>query len=269
MKKFFHIIGLICLFFFSLYLNDKTKVVIKNMDNIMIQINLNKDRYKEKGIDGQIDGKYIIPGISSKIVDVDLSYKKMSKYGRYSEYYYVYKHILPKNSLVNNQDKIIISGNITKRVVSISFIVDNIVELKNIVSILNNTNTKSTFFIDRLLIDSNIYDINNYLNNGFSVCPITCDSYMIKIIKNILKQNNIYYYANDDMICKVKNTNIYNIKGIYIEENFYKNVIDNLNNGSIFIFKYNHNLSLELNYIIKYILSKGYSIENLNNHLKE
>ena len=91
MKKLFQLIGLITLLFFSFYLNGTTKSVIKNMDDIMVQIKLNKKNYNQDEISAVMDDKYIIPGISKKIVDENKSYENMRKYGKYDEDYYVYK----------------------------------------------------------------------------------------------------------------------------------------------------------------------------------
>ena len=115
MKQLFQVIGLIGLLFFSFFLNEKTKTVIKNLDDIMVQIKKNKSKYEFDGINAKIKEKFIIPGISKRIVDVDKSYRKMKKYGKYDDDYYVYNYKLPKINLNNNRDKIIISGNKTRK----------------------------------------------------------------------------------------------------------------------------------------------------------
>ena len=88
MKKLFQFVGLITLLFFSFYLNSTTKNVIKNMDDIMMQIKMNKNKYNRDRVDAIIIDKYIIPGISKKTVDENKSYENMRKYGKYDEDYY-------------------------------------------------------------------------------------------------------------------------------------------------------------------------------------
>ena len=59
-KKVFKIIGLISLTCFSFFITEKTSLVVKNMDDIMISIRENSDNYKSKSIDAKIDGDTII-----------------------------------------------------------------------------------------------------------------------------------------------------------------------------------------------------------------
>ena len=267
MKKLFQLIGLITLLFFSFYLNGTTKSVIKNMDDIMVQIKLNKKNYNQDEISAIIDDKYIIPGISKKIVDENKSYENMKKYGKYDEDYYVYKSKLPSISLENNKDKIIKSGNKIKKMISINFIVNNTDDINRIIEILDSNNVKCTFFINKNLLDSNIETLYNVSSSKHLLGINICNEKVKKTINNIISQDKIYYYSNNDNICKIDN--IYNVGGIYINDNYYKNVIDNLQSGAIFTFKYNNRLIKELDYIIKYIINRGYDIETLDIHFKE
>ena len=90
---------------------------------------------------------------------------------------------------------------------------------------------------------------------------------MLKIVRNIIKQDKVYYYSINDNICKIDR--IYNVGGIYINNNYYKDVIDSLQSGAVFTFKYSNKLIKELDYIIKYIINRGYDIETLDIHFKE
>lgn len=92
------------------------------------------------------------------------------------------------------------------------------------------------------------------------------------IIKKIGKQKEGYCYAEIEnesnlQICSLNKN--YTIKPIFINENYTKNLKENLKPGAIISFEINDNLKKELPIIINYILSKGYKIDNLNNLLSE
>ena len=267
MKKLFQLVGLITLLFFSFYLNSTTKSVIKNMDDIMIQIKLNKKNYNQDEVSAIIDDKYIIPGISKKIVDENKSYENMRKYGKYDEDYYAYKYKLPSISLENNKEKIIKSGNKLKKMISLNFIVNSIDDINRTIEILDSNNVKCTFFINKNLLDNNIEMLYNVSSNKHLLGINSCKEKMLKIVRNIIKQDKVYYYSINDNICKIDR--IYNVGGIYINNNYYKDVIDSLQSGAVFTFKYSNKLIKELDYIIKYIINRGYDIETLDIHFKE
>ena len=103
MKKFFQIIGLFSLLIFSFFLTDKTATVIKNMDDIMVEIKKNEHLFKEDGVNAIIKDNTIIPGISFKKVNINSSYRNMKEYGKYNEDLYVYDYIKPKISIINNK----------------------------------------------------------------------------------------------------------------------------------------------------------------------
>ena len=267
MKKLFQFVGLITLLFFSFYLNSTTKNVIKNMDDIMMQIKMNKNKYNRDRVDAIIIDKYIIPGISKKTVDENKSYENMRKYGKYDEDYYIYKYKLPSINLENNKDKIIKSGNKIKKMISINFIVNNIDDINKIIKILDKNEVKSTFFINKKLLDNHIEKFYDITSNKHLIGINNCDKEVISIIKNVIKQKKIYYYSISDNICKIDS--IYNVGGIYINDNYYETIINNLKSGAIFTFKYNNKLINELDYIIKYIINRGYDIETLDIHFQE
>ena len=77
MKRLFEYIALISLLIFSFFLTDKTSIVIKNMDELMIMINNNKKRYETKEIKAVINDKYITTGISKRKVNINKSYNKL------------------------------------------------------------------------------------------------------------------------------------------------------------------------------------------------
>ncbi len=251
MKRIFKIIGLISLTCFSFFITEKTSIVVKNMDDIMISIKENSDNYKMDSIDARVKDNTIIPGISGRKVNISKSYKKMKEYGKYNEDLYVYDYIKPDISLSDNKDKIITNINPKKRMVSLIFLVDS--DPTDILNIVNNYNTKANFFIkDKIDIDFKPHNIG-----------IVSEDYdTIEWLKIITKDK--YCLASDNNKPCIDN-DLYIIKPFNISSNTpLLDVKNNLDNNKILLFTVNKTLKRELPNIIIYIKSKGYTITNLD-----
>ena len=273
MKKVFESTLLISLLVFSFFLTDKTSQVIKDMDEIMIMIKQNKSKYETKSISAKIDNNSIIPGLSKRIVNINKSYNSMKEYGKYNPNLYVYDYINPKVSIKDNKDKYINLGLSNKRMVSINFILDDTNYLDEIVTILDRNNIKATFFIDEDFLSNNLDLVYNLIKEGYIIGIKNNYSnykWMNTIITKVGKKKNIYcLYNNRKTVYKCMSIDGYAIKGITIDNNYYSNIKDNLRSGSIFNLKVNNNLINNLDLIIKFILKKGYSIEEINTHVQE
>lgn len=273
MKKVFESIALTSLLIFSFFLTDKTSKVIKDMDEIMIMIKQNKSKYETKSINAKINNNSIIPGKSKKIVNIKKSYSSMKEYGKYNPNLYSYDYIKPKVSIIDNKDKYINLGMSNKRMVSISFIIDDTNYLNEILTILDNNKVSASFFIDEDFLSDNLDLIYNLIKEEYIIGIKNNSSdykWMNTIITKVGKQNNIYcLYNNKKTMDKCMYIDGYTIKGITIDNNYYSNIKDNLRSGSIFNLKVSDNLIKNLDLIIKFIKKKGYSIEELNTHLQE
>ena len=80
LKRIFEIIGFISLVCFSFFYTNEISNVIKENDDLLIQIKDNENLYNVKAIDAVILDDTIIPGVSGKKVSVDKSYNNMKKY---------------------------------------------------------------------------------------------------------------------------------------------------------------------------------------------
>ena len=118
MKKFFECIGMITLVCVSFFFTEKTARVVKETDEIMVEIKKAAETHINKSEDAIIKGDTIIPGIYGGIVDEGKSYEKMKRVGSYQENLLVYKKIAPSISIEKNFDKYIISGNPQKNMVT-------------------------------------------------------------------------------------------------------------------------------------------------------
>ena len=273
MKKIFEYFGLFCLICFSFIITEKTTTVVQEVDDIMIQIKQEMDLYKVDGMNALIDGDTIIPGLVSKSVNIDKSYKNMKEKGVYNSSFYIYDLNKPDISVEDNLSKYITNGNKKKNMISLVFIVDN----KNIMDIQSVVgDTPVSFVFEDYNIDSQIDNIINItkLNNEILIQNISNDNY--KLVSNKLKSigvSNKFCFnpeKNKSFLDLCSKDNLYSItSNNIIETSPLKSVKKDLTSGYIFIFKINDEVLKELPNVISYIKSRGYSIETLSNHLSE
>lgn len=258
------------LFIFSFFLTEKTSLVVKNMDEVMIEIKNNKGNYKLDGVDAKVKDDGIIPGISSRRVNIDESYKQMKEYGKYDEDLYFYDYTKPKISIEDNKDKYIISGNPSKRMISLNFVVNKNDNINNIINLLNKKNIKATFFITDDWLEKNLNLVYSLIKGGHNFGINSGDyKWMNTIINKIGNQSIGLCYYKNTKIKKCKQIDFFTIKGVDIKDNYLINTINNLNSGTFFNYKITSDLESEIDNIIDYILRKGYTIENLENHIRE
>ena len=281
MKKFFSVIGVISILCISFFYTEKMTTVIKEYDDIMIQIKEENKNYKVEAIDAIIKDNTIIPGLKGKQIDEDSSYSKMKRYGKFNNNLIVYKAVNPKISLEDNFDKYVIGGNPSKRMVSFIFLVEKNSKIDNILEILNKNKIAANFFIDGNWLEDNNEKAITLIENGHNIGNLSYDrdytdisyTWSDTIIKKIAKQDFSYCYTESEDNVALKLCSLYHNYTIkptmVIKNNPLKEVQENLNPGNIFSFVINNSVEKELPTIIKYIESKGFSIETLSNHLAE
>jgi hypothetical protein len=133
---------------FSFIYTEKTVKVVKEYDDIMIELKKVEDSYKIEPVNAYILDKTIIPGLNGKKIDIDKSYSKMKRYGKFNESLITFVETAPDVSIKNNYDKFVISGNETKNQVSFIFLATKNTDLSKILSILKQKNTLANIFID-------------------------------------------------------------------------------------------------------------------------
>ena len=173
-------------------------------------------------------------------------------------------------------DKYIISGNKSKRSISLIFKVDD--NIYNIINLLDKNNIKATFFINNNYLEDNSDMIIDLINNDHIIGNLgnnldysdSSFGWMDTIIKSLTNQKRGYCYytnkVNDKYCIDYKN---YIIKPIEINDNFLYEVKKNLSNGVMLSFNINNKLIKELDSIISFIKSKGYNIVNIDVLLNE
>ena len=275
----FQIIGLISLICFSFFITEKTSIVVSDLDDIMIEIKANYKKYKTDSKDAIIENNTIIPGIRAKEVNIKKSYKNMKTNGYYSDKLFIYDYKNPKVSLSDNIDKYIVKGNTNKRMVSLIFKVTNDTNIDDILNIINNYNIGVTFFIDSNWFTNNNQLIQELIKKGHNI-GILMDDYsssdyewLDMVIKKINKQKNSFCYSIKDNETNLKSCiekNNYPIRPIEINDTTpLVDIKEKLEAGSILSLNINSQVRKELSTIIIYIKSKGYNLDNLENHLLE
>mgnify|MGYP005761591963 CR=1 FL=1 len=281
LKKIFETIGLLCLICFSFFYTEKISTVIKENDDIQKEIEQVKDQYKTVAIDAIINNDTIIPGVSGKTIDVKASYKKMKKINSFNDNLLVYKNTKPKISVENIYDKYIISGNKTKKEISLLFLVEENDNIDKVIDILKKNNIKATFYIDGNWFENNnekslelIKDGHIVGNLGYNYrYDVSGISWMNTIVTKIGNQKSTYCYTenkNQDILNICKNNKSYTIiPNIVVKQNPLITIKKNLSNGSIISLKINDGLQSELPLIINYINSKDLEIVTIEKMLDE
>lgn len=280
-KSYLTIVGICLLTVFSFYYTNKLIEFSKSKDPIMIEIMKNKDDYNKLSIDALINNNYIIPGSEGLEVDVDKSYTKMKKLGKYNDNLYVYDVVKPTISIKDNYDKFVINGNITKKEVSLVFKAEDLKNIENINKILFNNNVSATFFIDgnikdddinilKILDESNNYFGNLGYNKKYSIKTI---KYTNALLDRIDDDNHNYCYVEKDDINVLKTCSevkMYTIKPMVVSNIFpFTYIKQNLENGKIFSLDTNSYTLKQLDLIIKYVRQKGYDFVTLEEILNE
>lgn len=281
MKKFFECIGMISLVCVSFFFTEKTAHVVKETDEIMIEIKKAAETHTNKSIDAIIKDDTIIPGIYGGVVDESKSYEKMKRVGSYQENLLVYKKIAPSISIEKNFDKYIVSGNPKKNMVTLLFLVHNNDDTTKIENILKQKDIKASFFVDGNWLENHNDKIYEWINKDHTVGNLSYNMdytnssfvWMDTMIKRVGNQQVGFCYNEEPnkeslKICAMNQN--YTIRPTTIVSKApLSEVKENLKPGSIIALPINQLVEKELPIIIEYMKGKGYKLENLYHHLEE
>ena len=268
MKKVFNAIGIIGLVIISFVYTEKTVMVVREYDEIMIKI---KEQNNIPALDSKIDKDTIIPGILEKKININESYRKMKQNGIYNEKLLVYEKIDNKGSLKNNYDKYIISGNKTKNMVSLIFVLDGNTDIEEIKKIIDNNEIKVTFAINNVWLEKNGDLLLSLTQKNHNFIIRDKNKHLNSVIKDVLKQKN-YCFVSDKNKEFLKNCSKEKMNTILvntIDNNYLYETKKILDSGSLISYKVSNNLIDNLDIIIKYIKNKGFTITNIVEHLEE
>ncbi len=281
MKKFFQMVGVITLMIGSFIYTGKISSASKQTDELLNEIKSKKDGYKENATPPIIKDNTIIPGQNGREVDTEKSYNEMKKIGYFDDKLLVYKTVEVDNPLDKNKDKYIISGNNSKKEISLIFKTKGKDNISKIIKALNKNNTKASFFVDSAFLENNHNQIINLIESGNTIGNLSnnedyedSDFVWIKtIVTNIKPQKYNYCYTekpnkNILKICQIQDS--YTIKPTkVIKTKPLLNIKKSLSPGAIISLEVNKDLENQIEALLSYINSKGYQMTSLEAHLKE
>lgn len=277
MKKFFQFIGLCALFIFSFYYTEKTVSVVKEFDDIMIEIKDVASKVKIKSEDAIIQDDTIIPGRNGQEIDINKSYQKMRKYGRYDEKLLLMEEFKPKVSIEKNYQKYVVGGNEEKRQVSFIFLVRETDRVERIKKIAEDYQVKFNFFIESEWLERNNQTLLTLVNEDHTIGNLEVIdknyAWVDTVIRRIAKQKKGYCYTEEKnesllAICSA-NKNYTILPSIVVKENPYKTIKEQVEPGSLISMNIDQTTLNELPSIVKYLQSKDYKITALETHLSE
>lgn len=281
MKKIFQIVGVITLMIGSFVYAENVQKASISSDTLLNEIKSKKDGYKENAIEPIIKDNTISPGINGKEVDVKKSYEEMSKIGYFDDKLLVYKTLPVENILDKNKDKYIVSLNNSKMNINIIFKVGSNDNITSIIKSLDKKNIKGTFFITSGYLEKHHNQIIDLIEKEYTIGNLSNNEdyedsdfvWMKTIITNIGNQKYNYCLTNkpNKIIlnnCKIQNSytimtnNIINTKPLI-------NIKKMLKPGNIIVIEINKEVIKEIELILNYIESRGYTITPLEEGLKE
>ena len=279
MKSIIKMIGLFALIGFSFFYTDKVIEVIREEDEIMIELTSVIDIYKVEPVNATIVGNTIIPGLEGRTINITKSYNKMKFNGLFNKNLIIYDNILPDTSIQNNKDKFIVKGNNNKQMISLIFILDNDKYFSTINNILNSKEVIANYFVDYFYLINNStmikeiesHEFYSYGDNG----EYTPDNLLFSnnLLSRIRNKEAIYCLSsnmNKDVLSLCRKNNLYTITPTIIgDKNPYTMVKNNLSSGSIILLNMNNETVNELSTIIDYIKGKGFKIGALSTLLSE
>lgn len=281
MKKIFEGIGILSLVCLSFLYTEKAVDVVKEYDEIMVSIKEENENYKIEAKDAVIHEDTIIPGMKGKEVNINKSYSKMKRYGKFNSNLLEYNEILPTVTIQDNYEKYIISGNAEKNMVSLIFLVEENDSINDILKVLDEKEIKGNFFVDGKWLENHNEELVELIEQGHNVGNLSYNrdytdssyAWMDTFIKKVGKQEIGYCYnevadSNALKLCALSKN--YTIRPNIIVKNYpLKEIKDQLSAGSMISIPINKTVQKELPVIINYIVSKGYQITTLMEHLSE
>lgn len=262
MKKLFKILGISFLTCFSFYYTDKVIDISKNKDPIMIKIIEFSDENNILPVSSIVNDNTLEVGSMGIVVDIEESYRKMKKLGKFDESLIVYKEVY-EESIKDSLDKYIVKSNTNSYLVSLVIVLENNNYIDDVLDILKNNEIYTTFFIKDL--DEEI--ISKISSFGHNI-GIVSDSKKSLSIINKYNSNNSYCYtssSNDSLLDECNKLKLNTILKEKIDKNLFYNIKNNLNKGEIIPVSNNVLNLKELDLSIKYIKQKGYVIVDLDN----
>lgn len=281
LKNIMEYLGVIVLVLFSFYYTDKSVDIVKRNDPVMKEIIYNSDNFKIESVDAITIGDTIIPGMNGIEVNIDESYKRMKQVNGYYESMLMFSEVIPDESLLEQYDKFIVSGNPFRSDIALLVKVSNITNLEKIYKIFLDRNTLATFFIDGSVIENNMdliyemvsdgFQLENYgYNDVYSEDNFRWTNNMIFSLTNLEPKFCYSEYRNYEVLELCSKNKMYTVNPtLNVTNNPFYTVKNNLKEGNIISLNLTEETVKELPTIISYINQKGYNLVTLNDIVSE
>lgn len=279
MKNVMKLVGLFVLIGFSFFYTDRVIEVIKEEDEIMVELTSVMDVYGVLPVNATVLGNTIVPGISGRSINIDKSYKKMKSSGLFNKNLIVYDVVTPVVSINNNKDKFIVRGNSSKNFVSILFVLNDSKYFDKINSIFNGKGVNVNYFVSYSYLINNSTMIKEVINNEFysygdnglyTPDNLLFSNNLISRIRGLEAKYCLTSTMDKDVLNLCSKNNLYTVvPTIVCDNNSYNMVKDNLSSGSIILLDMNQETVNQLATIIDYIRGKGFKIVGLSKLLNE
>ena len=241
---------------FSFFYTEKIANYVLENNDLYKEIALNMEDYAVASVNAVIEGDYIIPGLTGKVVDIKNSYYNMKDIETFNSYYLMYDITYPEVSLDSNIDKVINKGNPLKN--SVAFILEYDQE---IIDYFVSHNYEAS-----VIVTMNNFDKNCKLEqiNGEVAKFDDIESLINKYSTNA----NVCYVTNNNLdVCKDKRK--YLVQATKLINN--SSIIDiknNVSSGDIYYINKNTDVkSIQL--IINSIIYKDLDIVKISELIKE
>ena len=277
-KKIINIVISIIILLISFYYTNKMINIFKDKDPIMVELKKYDKVYSDTKVDSIVLGDDIIPGLKGTKIDINKSYSKMKKTGKFDKNLLVFKETVPENDLKNNYKKYIVSLNKNNNNISLVINLKNIDYIERILSILNKHNVYATFFVTKNVFDNNLSIVKQIINNGNEV-ELLSDNYSIyevnkyNSVNKLISNEKLLFCLNkerdNDLLKSCETTKLYSIvPTIEKTNNLYSYIKNNLENGMILMVSNKKSIVDELSSTISYIKQKGKNIVLLKSILE-
>lgn len=279
MRNIIKLLGLGTLVVFSFFYTDKVIEVIREEDNIMVELKELESLYEVDAVDASVAFNTIVPGINGRKINLDKSYKEMKSIGVVNKNMLVYDVVKPSVSISDNRDKFIIRGNPLRNMVSLVFILDDDKYLERLEEVVDSKGIVINYFVDYDFLINNSTVIKGMSDREFYSYgdggEYTPD--------NLLFSNNLItrISSNEAFLCfdttmdsgviKLCSDNeLYTVTpSLVVDKDIYKNIKDNLVSGSIILIDMGKDNISNLGIVIDYIRGKGLDIKGLSELISE
>ena len=197
----FRILYIIFLLIFSFLLIKSGVYYIRENDYLMKTLKEKQSIYNKDPINAIITSSAMIPGISGRKINLDKSYQKMKGINEFKESLLVFDKIKPSITIDRIYNKVIISGNLNiKRISLLTSLDDKYCYTENLIikkeCIQNNKYTILIYKISSNYL-SNIKDI---ISNGKIIYLDSIKNDELNLVNKYIKSNNYDIVTIDDLV---------------------------------------------------------------------